>query len=154
MEFYSARRNEAIDGKTLGTTQQAGNPRQRSGLLLSEALWKLPAHLRPLSPSKQAQRLTASIDTGNLHWVGSRVRAASTILTAGKVGDHVRMYAPNPFESGSSVSHWDTALTPDQIMEPSYTGPHHHPVLELPAFQDIGWKLRPVSPALFMYLLD
>src|SRR5262249_15847823 len=69
------------------------------------------------------------------------VRAASGVLTAGKVGDHVRMYAPNPQQSGSSVSHWDTALTPDQVMEPSYTGPHHNPVLELPPLQDIGGTL-------------
>src|SRR5262249_34230524 len=26
---------------------------------------------------------------------------------------HVRMYAPNPFQSGSSVSHWDVTATPN-----------------------------------------
>ncbi len=93
-----------------------------------------------------SQRVTASKDTGNLHWVGAKVRAASGVLTAGKVGDHVRMYAPNPQVSLSSVSHWDTALTPDQIMEPSYTVPLHNPVLELPLFQDIGWTLLVTVP--------
>jgi Bacterial Ig-like domain (group 3) len=88
-----------------------------------------------------AQRVAASINTPNLHWVGAHVRAASGVLSAGKVGDHVQMYAPNPQESGSSVSHWDTALTPNQVMEPSYTGALHNPVLELPLFQDIGWTL-------------
>ncbi|MFO1101361.1 MAG: FG-GAP-like repeat-containing protein [Methylocystis sp.] len=88
-----------------------------------------------------AQRVAASIDTGNLHWVGANVRAASGLLTAGKVGDHVRMYAPNPAESGSSVSHWDTAATPNQIMEPIYTQPLHTPILERPLFRDIGWSL-------------
>jgi hypothetical protein len=87
-----------------------------------------------------AQRVTASQDTGNLHWVGAHVRAASGVLTAGKVGDHVRMFAPNPQQPGSSVSHWDTALTPSQLMEPSYTVPLN-PELELPLFQDIGWTL-------------
>src|SRR6266699_455269 len=88
-----------------------------------------------------AQRVAASTSTGNLHWIGANVRAASGLLTAGKVGDHVQMFSPNPQQPGSSVSHWDKALTPDQILEPVYTGVHHNPVLELPLFQDIGWTL-------------
>ena len=88
-----------------------------------------------------AQRVTASTSTGNLHWVGANARAWSGILTAGTVGDHIRMFAPNPFQSGSSVSHWDTALTPNQVMEPTYTQALHHPVMELPLFRDIGWTL-------------
>jgi hypothetical protein len=88
-----------------------------------------------------AERVAASKDTGNLHWVGPNVKAASGALTAGKVGDHVRMYAPNPQQGGSSVSHWDTALTPNQLMEPSYTAPIHNPGLEIPFFEDIGWAL-------------
>lgn len=92
-----------------------------------------------------AQRVAASTDTGNLHWVGANVRAASGVLTSGKVGDHVRIYAPNPEQEGSSVSHWDTVLTPNQLMEPSYTGTLHNPVLELPLLQDIGWTLQTSS---------
>jgi len=90
-----------------------------------------------------AQRVAASTATGNLHWLGANVRAASGVLTAGKVGDHVRMFAPNPQQPGSSVSHFDTALTPSQLMEPSYTGPLQNPVLELPLFRDIGWVVTP-----------
>jgi len=88
-----------------------------------------------------AQRVAASIATGNLHWVGPHVQAASGRLTAGKVGTHVQMFAPNPQQSGSSVSHWDTALTPNQVMEPTYTEGLHSPVMEVPAFQDMGWKM-------------
>jgi hypothetical protein len=86
-----------------------------------------------------AQRVAASISTGNLHWIGPLVRSASGLLSAGTVGDHVRMFAPNPAQGGSSVSHWDTVLTPNQLLEPSYTGPLHNPVLEIPLFQDISW---------------
>jgi hypothetical protein len=93
-----------------------------------------------------AQRVAASTSTGNLHWTGANVRAASGVLSAGKVGDHVRMFAPNPQQSGSSVSHWDTALTPNQVMEPNYTQALHSPNLELPLFQDIGWMLS-ASPS-------
>ena len=93
-----------------------------------------------------AERVVASTDTGNLHWVGAHVRAASGVLTAGKVGDHVQMFAPNPPQPGSSVSHWDAALTPNLLMEPVYTGSIHNPVLELPLFQDIGWTLLAPPP--------
>src|SRR5262249_31741807 len=88
-----------------------------------------------------AQRVAASQDTGNLHWVGSNARAASGVLTAGRVGDHVRMYAPTPQQFGPPGSPRDTARPPDHGVEPSYTGPHHNPVLELPLLQDIGWAL-------------
>jgi hypothetical protein len=92
------------------------------------------------------QRAAANTDKGNLHWVGDNVKESSGVLTAGKVGDHVRMFAPNPVQTGSSVSHWDRVLAPNQIMEPTYTEPLHNPVLELPLFQDIGWTLMTTSP--------
>ena len=88
-----------------------------------------------------AQRVTASTATGNLHWIGAHAQAWSGLLTAGTVGTHVRMFAPNPQQSGSSVSHWDTVLTPNQIMEPVYTQPLHHPIMELPLFRDLGWTI-------------
>ncbi|MCC0005799.1 MAG: VCBS repeat-containing protein [Methylobacteriaceae bacterium] len=89
-----------------------------------------------------AQRVAAQIATGNLHWTGANVQAASSFLTAGAVGTHVRMFAPNPIQSGSSVSHWDTVATPDQIMEPSYTSAIHMPNFERPLFRDLGWKMN------------
>ncbi len=87
-----------------------------------------------------AERVAASKNTGNLHWVGPEVAAASGVLTAGRVGTHVRMYAPNPTQGGSSVSHFDTVLTPNEPMEPSYTVPRHTVGLTLPVLHDIGWQ--------------
>jgi hypothetical protein len=92
------------------------------------------------------QRVAASTSTGNLHWVGPRVRAFSGSLWAGRVGDHVRMFAPNVQQAGS-VSHWDTALSPDQLLEPVYTEPFLKPELEIALFEDIGWT-GPLSVAL------
>ena len=93
-----------------------------------------------------AERVAASTSTGNLHWVGPEVAAASGVLTAGRVGDHVRMFAPLPQQGGSSVSHFDTALTPSEPMEPIYTAPRHTLGLTVPALQDMGW--RQMSPAI------
>ena len=91
-----------------------------------------------------AERITASQNTGNLHWVGAHVVAASGRLTGGvDPPGHVRMYAPNPQQSGSSVSHFDTTVIPAQLMEPFYTGPNHDIGLTSELFRDIGWEILP-----------
>jgi cysteine-rich repeat protein len=88
------------------------------------------------------QRVTASKDTGDLHWVGANVVAASGVLAAGRhvPSGHVQMYAPAVQEPGSSVSHFDTACTPNEIMEPVYTGPDHTPGLALDLMADLSWS--------------
>ena len=91
-----------------------------------------------------AERVSASQNTGNLHWVGANVVAASGRLTGGvDPPGHVRMYAPNPQQPGSSVSHFDTALMPNELMEPFYTGPNHDVGLTSELFRDLGWQVMP-----------
>jgi hypothetical protein len=94
-------------------------------------------------PMSDAQRVASSIDTGDLHWVGTNVVASGGFLTAGRdpVSGHVQMFAPNPQQAGSSVNHWDTALLPNEIMEPIYTGPNHNPGLAVPLLEDLGWSV-------------
>lgn len=94
------------------------------------------------SAMTDAQRSAANESGPNLHWIGSNVKAATAVLSAGKNGDHAIMYAPSTKASGSSVSHWDTSMTPNQMMEYLYTGPIHIPGLELALFKDIGWKMN------------
>jgi hypothetical protein len=52
------------------------------------------------------------------------------------------MYAPNPAEPGSSVSHFSTACSPNELMEPMYTGPLHAVSLARHVMTDIGWGHR------------
>ena len=59
------------------------------------------------------------------------------------------MFAPNPLEGGSSVSHWDNSLLPNQLMEPNIAGDLSHAVsppldLTLSLFKDIGW-ISPIT---------
>jgi hypothetical protein len=95
------------------------------------------------------ERAASAIDTGDLHWVGSEVVAASGPLTNGvDPTGHVQMYAPNPTQAGSSLSHWDTALQPNELMEPSITSPPiHDPGLAFELMVDIGWAPAPVQVA-------
>jgi PA domain-containing protein/carboxypeptidase family protein/uncharacterized protein DUF4214 len=54
------------------------------------------------------------------------------------------LFSPNPFQSGSSVSHWDTIAFPNQLMEPAINGDLTHNVtapsdLTFAEMSDIGW---------------
>jgi PA domain len=55
------------------------------------------------------------------------------------------VFTPNPFQSGSSVSHWDTIATPNLLMEPAINGDLTHSVtspqdLTFALLKDIGWN--------------
>jgi hypothetical protein len=60
--------------------------------------------------------------------------------------DRALLYASNPVEPGSSISHWEAIASPNQIMEP-YLNPHEPHVvippadMTLPLLRDIGWFL-------------
>jgi hypothetical protein len=86
-----------------------------------------------------AERLASSVDTGDLHWTGPRVSALVGGYTAGISQGHVQMFAPDPQQAGSSVSHFSTAVAPNELMEPYDTGVKTGPGLALPLLQDIGW---------------
>jgi hypothetical protein len=71
------------------------------------------------------------------------LRLSSTIR-AGTSGGFPRLYAPNPLEQGSSVSHWDTSLNPNQLMEPFLSSDLTHQRtppqdLTFSVLRDIGW---------------
>jgi hypothetical protein len=93
-----------------------------------------------------AQRIAASTSDPDLGWVGPLVnaRGAATLL-AGLADGRVRIHAPAPQQPGSSVSHFSTALAPDQLMEPFYAGPDHDLELTLALLFDLGW--RPALPS-------
>jgi len=90
------------------------------------------------------QRMNSAVNTGNLVWSGSRVTAAAGGLSGGKDGSgRVKLYAPNPVQPGSSVSHWDTSATPSLLMEPFITGSLATDVdLTDELMKDIGWPVN------------
>jgi len=54
------------------------------------------------------------------------------------------LYTPEPVTPGSTISHWDTLATPNQLMEPAFNGDLTHSVqppadLTLPVLRDVGW---------------
>jgi hypothetical protein len=99
------------------------------------------------SAMTNAQRVAAGVSDPNLYWAGASVQAAASTLTAGLISGHVRLYAPATFAPGSSVVHYSSALSPNQLMEPFYTGPTRDLTLTADLLRDVGWSLAaaPVS---------
>jgi len=95
-----------------------------------------------LSDSQRAASIT---NDGNLVWNGSRTSAVTSLLNAGaNASGRLRLYAPDPVESGSSVSHWDATASPDLLMEP-FTSETVRGALGVDftscMLADIGWAL-------------
>lgn len=75
----------------------------------------------------------------NLVWGGTEANALSGSYSSGTNGGAMKMYAPSTYESGSSVSHFDTSLSPNELMEPAYTEFLSTPGLGEQLLVDIGW---------------
>ena len=71
-----------------------------------------------------------------------------TKLAGADGAGRVEMFTPNPFQSGSSVSHWDTSCEPSLLMEPAITTSLSSNVdLTKEQLADIGWSSAPLAVA-------
>jgi len=99
-----------------------------------------------------AERVASAKNTGQLVWNGANVTGDVPLVLQPSGGSFIgadpqgraRLYAPDPYQGGSSVSHFDTVLTPNQLMEPSINSNLTHEVtrpndLTFALFRDIGW---------------
>lgn len=141
IDFYEVVLHEI--GHGLGVVSYLGeNGSKASGLDdIYSTFLELATTGEPLMDmTSNADRASAMTSQGNLVWNGANVTALSGDLTNGVNGGQVQMYAPSSYEDGSSVSHFDTALSPNELMEPSYTGnaSYDHTVALL---ADIGWEI-------------
>lgn len=95
-----------------------------------------------LPDMNDTERLAAATDTGDLHFTGQNLVDAAADLTDGRhPGGHVELYAPNPIQIGSSLSHFSNEVAPNELMEPSFTEVLHDPGLSTPLFKDLGWSI-------------
>lgn len=94
-----------------------------------------------------AERAASAVSDGRLLWDGPLVTARSGLFSAGVgAGGRVRIYAPPTIASGSSVFHWDTALDPDEALEPFYTRPMHQFLVTVALMNDLGWPSTGTTP--------
>jgi hypothetical protein len=63
-----------------------------------------------------------------------------TTLAGADANDRVKLFAPNPYQGGSSISHWDVSASPNLLMEPAINNNLSSSVdLTLAHFTDLGW---------------
>ncbi len=89
-----------------------------------------------------AQRSQSSLNNGSLVWSGQNVDRGAGVFTGGRNGNgQLRVFAPRTYDDGSSVSHWDTAVGPNELMEPFAT-PTSNSCATLLALKDMGWRTQ------------
>lgn len=75
--------------------------------------------------------------------VQATLRLHPTQLAGSHPSGEVRMFSPNPVQSGSSVSHFDVSATPNLLMEPAINVDLTSDIdLTRELFEDIGWFPR------------
>lgn len=126
---------------------QSGFPMISDDFLFDNVINKTWSNMTP------AERVTSALGTNRLAWIGPNGNfSARSVLTPsgssfqGADNRHrPLMYSPNPYQPGSSVSHWTTAMGPNQIMEPAINGDLPHEVttpsdLTFTMLADVGWQ--------------
>ena len=90
--------------------------------------------------------IAASLTKANGSAIGTAGRfERSKTLTSGTDSQRrITMFTPNPYQAGSSVSHYNTTASRNQLMEPSISADLTHSVtaptdLTFELFKDIGW---------------
>ncbi|MBW3565636.1 MAG: DUF11 domain-containing protein [Acidobacteria bacterium] len=82
----------------------------------------------------------AEIRTALESGISVTLRADPSSLAGTDDQDRPLIYAPNPLQAGSSISHWDTRASPNLLMEPNVTATLGHGIdLSRDAFSDMGW---------------
>lgn len=97
-------------------------------------------------PSVGISQADGTTIKNNLPGVNVTLALDSNKVAGADSQGRVRIYAPNPVEGGSSLSHFDTVATPNLLMEPFISDDLTTDVdLSDELFTDIGWTL--LNPA-------
>jgi hypothetical protein len=91
--------------------------------------------------------IKAQLGTG----VNASILLDGSVPAGADSAGRLRLFSPNPFDGGSSVSHWDTTAFPNQLMEPNISGDLTHNVtlpfdLTTSLFMDLGWPVNATTP--------
>ena len=92
----------------------------------------------PWPQLSDSERMASAI-SDQLQWAGPAVSQAASVLSEGRDGSgRPRMYSPTSLQLGSSVSHWDTSLFPNELMEP-FAVPQAADLVTSSLLSDIGY---------------
>ena len=89
-----------------------------------------------------AQRRAAITSGDGLLWGGAAGRRAAASKSSGVAADgKPRLYAPSDYEPGSSISHLDLSVHPDDLLEPFHNNSADM-TLALALLEDMGWEVN------------
>lgn len=89
-----------------------------------------------------AQRRAAITSGDGLLWGGAAGRRAAAAKSSGVAADgKPRLYAPSDYEPGSSISHLDLSVHPDDLLEPFHNNSADM-TLALALLEDMGWEIN------------
>ena len=142
-----------IDRGTCGFAVKAKNAQDAGAIaviIADNAAGSPPAGLGGSDPLVVIPAVRVTLDDGNAikaqlgTGVNVTLKLDNTIRAGADKFGKPLLFSPNPFQSGSSVSHWDTSAFPNQLMEPAINGDLTHEVtppndLTFSQMRDIGW---------------
>jgi hypothetical protein len=142
-----------IDRGTCGFTVKALNAQNAGAiavLIADNAAGSPPAGLGGADPAITIPAVRISLSDGTLikAQLGAGVNVTLgndlTRFAGADAFGRGLLFTPNPVQPGSTISHWDTIETPNQLMEPAINVDLTHSVkspedLTLPLLRDIGW---------------
>jgi hypothetical protein len=81
---------------------------------------------------------------GNTAGTVGKFERSKTLISGADAERRITMFTPNPYQPGSSVSHYNTTATRNQLMEPAISADLTHSLtapidLTLELLKDIGW---------------
>lgn len=129
--------NAGAIGVIIGNVSTSVNPGIPPGMSGADATITIPVVSLALSNGDAIRGQLGGVVNGTM-------LLDHSIFSGADSSNRPLMYAPSPLESGSSVSHFDVSLFPNQLMEPNNTGDLTHSVvppqdLTFSLFRDLGW---------------
>src|SRR5579871_3593560 len=142
-----------VDRGTCGFTVKALNAQAAGAIavvIVDNVAGSPPAGLGGADPTITIPAVRISLSDGNLIKAqlanGVNVTLGNDLTRFAGADGRARglLFTPNPVQQGSTISHWDTIETPNQLMEPAINVDLTHSVkppedLTLPLLRDIGW---------------
>ncbi len=146
-----------VDRGTCSFTQKVRNAQAEgaTGVVVADnATGCPPPNLGGTDPDVTIPSGRLTLDDGNT--IRAELPGVMAIMTTDLTtlaGTHpsngqVLLYATNPVQQGSSISHWEASAFPNLLMEPALAVSGGDTDLTFPAFSDEGWERMPIGVAI------
>jgi hypothetical protein len=140
---FTVKVKNAQDAGAIGVIVADNAPGAVTGLGGADATITIPA-LRVTQADGAMIAAGLTKPNGNTAGTVAKFELSKTSLSGADAQRRITMFTPNPYQPGSSVSHYNTTATRNQLMEPSISADLTHAVtaptdLTFELFKDIGW---------------